>query len=236
MRELAREHLSAPGGFFGIQRQPEAEAILGGLAARPDRLPAGGLARHLVDLHRNGPDRFTADHLIGQLWLTIASGETQATVAASLLGMLLEFGELEYARGVLRDPGRLRLLASEGCRRGIAFPASLVTRAGKPFSRDGQTAPAGTACLVSYAAANLDPAAFSDPAVFNPRLVRGARPLAFGLGPHRCSGQVMATQFIEDICTAILPRLPRVQLVTGGFLRETRGISLSVARLLIAPG
>jgi cytochrome P450 len=230
LRELTRDHVAAAGGFFGITRQLEAEAILADLIAQRSELPEGGLARTLVDLHLADPDRFTRDQLVGQLWLLSVSSETQATATASLVGMLLEFGEYVYAREVLDQPDPMRRLILEGGRRAIVFPASLLL-ATKPFTLDGQTVPVGTPCLASYAAANLDPSKFHDPLVFDPRAQRTTRHLAFGAGPHRCQGEVGAEQFMTDVVTALLQGLPAdVRLHRGLVLRET-GISMAVTRL-----
>jgi len=254
IRDLIREHVTAPGGYFGIRRQPEAEEILGTVIDRRDELPEGGLARHLVDLHlapeqprRHARDSagqaggapeqlpLTRAQVIGQLWLLAVSSETQATATASLLGMLLEFGEYAWARDALGQPAAAELLIAEGYRLGIAFPASLL-RAITPFTLDGQTIPAGTPCLASSAAANRDPAAFDDPHRFNPRAQRDRPHLAFGFGARRCSGATGAEQFTEDVLTALAGGLPeRVTLDQGTILRET-GISMSVSCLPVTPG
>jgi cytochrome P450 len=255
LRELIREHVTAPGGYFGIRRQPEAEEILGTVIDRRDELPEGGLARHLVDLHMapeqprrrrvresagqagDGPEQFplARAQVIGQLWLLAVSSETQATATASLLGMLLEFGEYAWARNALGRPAAAELLIAEGYRLGIAFPASLL-RATRPFTLDGQTIPAGTPCLASSAAANRDPAAFGDPQRFDPRAQRDRPHLAFGFGGRRCSGATGAEQFTEDVLTALVRGLPeRVTLEQGTVCRET-GISMSVSCLPVTSG
>jgi cytochrome P450 len=234
IRELAREHVAAPGGFFGIRRQLEAERILGGLTDHRDDLPEGGLAHHLVELHQANPGRFTRDHLIGQLWLLVVSHETQATATASTLGMLLEFGEVAYARSILGKAAPMRRLVAEAGRRAIVFPASLTITT-KPFTLDGITVGLGTPCLTSYGAANLDEDKFDDPLRFNPRAERTTPHLAYGVGQHRCQGRVGAEQFIEDVLTALLQGLPEdVQLHNGCVLRET-GISMAIPYLPVTP-
>ena len=230
LRELTRDHVAAAGGFFGIRRDPEAEKILTLVVDGYGDMPAGGLARHLGDLHRRRPDEFTVDHLIGQLWLLAVSSETQATEVASLMGMMLETGEYGYARGILDDPAALKLLVAEAGRRGIVFPASLVVPQ-RPVVLDRQTLDAGRPCLISYAAANLDPAVFDDPLRFEPRRPQNPKHLAFGVGDHRCQGEVGAEQFVADVTTTLLRVLPAdVRLHTGLLHRET-GISMSVACL-----
>jgi cytochrome P450 len=234
IRELARAHVAAPGGFFGIQRQLEAEEILGSVDQRREELPEGGLARHLVELHQANPERFTRDHLIGQLWLLVVSHETQATATASTLGMLLEFGEFAYARSILGEAASMRRLVAEAGRRAIVFPASL-TLTTRDFTLDGITVGPGTPCLTSYGAANLDEDRFDDPLCFDPRAERATPHLAFGVGQHRCQGRIGAEQFIEDVLTALLQGLPEeLQLHNGCVLRET-GISMAIPYLPVTP-
>jgi biflaviolin synthase len=226
LRELTRDNGAAPGGFLGITRQPEAEDILRDALERRDALPQGGLARYLVDLYQAGGR--SIDQLVGQLWLVAVSFETQATGVSSLLGMLLEFDELGYARSILDEPELMKRLVDEGGRRSIVFPASLLI-ATKPFTLDGMTVPTGTPCLVSYAA--LDPAKFENPERFDPRLQRNVRHIAFGEGGHRCQGEVGGEQFIGDVLSELVRDLPAdARLHKGLLLRET-GISMSVACL-----
>jgi cytochrome P450 len=233
LRELTREHVSAEGGFFGIKRDTVAEHILALVIEQADQLPPGSLAAHLVQVHRASPEEFTADNLVGQLWLLAVSAETQATQAVSLIGMLLETGEFAYARSILGDDEAFAALIDESGRRGIGFPASLLV-AMKPFTLDGQTLDAGRPCLISYAAANLDPEVFSDPLTFNPRRPRSPKHVAFGVGDHRCQGEVGASQFVADVTAALLAVLaPDLSLHNGLLLRET-GISMSVACLPVA--
>ncbi len=235
LRELTREHVSAPGGFFGIQRDAEAEEILAIVIEHAAQLPPGSLVAHLVELNRTNPQGFAADNLVGQLWLLAVSAETQATQAAGLIGMLLETGEFAYARGILGDDNAVAMLVDESGRRGIGFPASLLV-AMKPFTLDGQTLDAGRPCLISYAAANLDPEVFAEPLTFNPRRARTPKHLAFGVGDHRCQGEVGAGQFVADVTTAMLAVLPPDLRLHDGLLHRETGISMSVASLPVVSG
>jgi cytochrome P450 len=234
LRELTREHVSAEGGFFGIQRDTVAEDILATVVEQAGQLTPGSLSAHLVEMHRAHPESFTVDNLVGQLWLLAVSAETQATQAASLIGMLLETDEFAYARSILGDDEAFAALIDESGRRGIGFPASLLV-AVKPFTLDGQTLDAGRPCLISYAAANLDPEVFADPLTFNPRRARSPKHLAFGVGDHRCQGEIGATQFVADVTASLLAVLPPDLQLHDGLLHRETGISMSVACLPVAP-
>ena len=100
---------------------------------------------------------------------------------------------------------------------------------------DGQALDAGRPCLVSYAAANLDPAVFDDPLVFDPRRTRTPRHLAFGVGDHRCQGETGAEQFVADVTTTLLQVLPAEVRLHNGMLHRETGISMSVACLPVVP-
>lgn len=228
LRRLIREHVATPGGFFNIERQPEAEDILHEVINQWEHLEPGGIAQHLVWQYERA--QLTKEQVIGQLWLMCASHETQATAAASMLGMLLEYGDLDYARECLTDQDALRFLIDEAARRSIVFPASVMV-AVKPVEYNGHFITPGTACLVSNAAANLDPAVFDEPLRFNPRARHSGYPLAFGYGPHHCQGEMMSRHFLRDILTAALAVLPASTFLTSGrVLRET-GISMAVVRM-----
>jgi cytochrome P450 len=236
LRELARDHVTAPGGFFGITRQPEAEEILGQVVKWQDELPPNRLARQMVDRHLTDPIAFTHDQLVGQLWMLTASFETQATATASMIGLLLEFGELDFARSVLDDPPALHRLIEECLRLGIVFPVSMAI-ATKPFELDGQPLAPGSPCLISYVAANRDPAAFDDPLSFDPRAERTNAHQAFGVGPHHCNGEKAAEHFMSDFLREALAALPTdISLVDGRLNREVLGISLAVAELPVTSG
>lgn len=231
LRRLAREHVTTRGGFFGIERQHEAEEILSLVLSQRDYLLSGGVADHLVRQYEH--DKISREQLIGQLWLLCVSHETQATAAASTIGMLIKSGELDYARSCLDNKEAMRVLVDEGLRRSIVFPASVVV-ATKPVRLNGHTIQPGTACLVSNAAANLDPAKFDRPDAFDPRAARSHPSLAFGHGPHRCQGDTMARQFVTDMLEAALTTLPAdLYIPNGKILRET-GISMAVSRLPVA--
>ncbi|MEU6421381.1 cytochrome P450 [Streptomyces spiralis] len=70
---------------------------------------------------------------------------------------------------------------------------------------------AGEPVYVSYLAANRDPDVFPDPDVIDPD--RGPNPhLAFGNGPHYCTGAVLARLQTELLVDTLLDRLPGLRL------------------------
>jgi biflaviolin synthase len=226
--------------YFTTIRQPELEEILGTVADQASELPSG-LARHLASLTRTvdaatGEPAMTRKQLVSQLGMLITSYESQAATTASLVGMLLEYGLLDYARRSVDDPGRMRRLVAEGGRRGLSFPFNILTPA-KRVAVGSRTVQAGEPVLISYQAANMDPSRFGPDALeFDPRPVRASH-LAFGEGVHRCQGERGAKQFIEDVLKAMLDALPLgIRLDHDGqVLREVASLSWSIADLPVVP-
>lgn len=71
----------------------------------------------------------------------------------------------------------------------------------------GTRIPAGDSVIVSLAAANRDPAAFTDPDRLD--LTRPAVPhLGFGHGSHYCPGAALGRMELRAMLGALLPRLP----------------------------
>ncbi|MCS0599678.1 cytochrome P450 [Streptomyces sp. LP11] len=75
----------------------------------------------------------------------------------------------------------------------------------------GRRIAAGEPVYVSYLAANRDPAVFPDPDRIEPG--RDPNPhLAFGNGPHHCTGAVLARLQLELLVDTLLERMPALRL------------------------
>ncbi|MCC5887948.1 MAG: cytochrome P450 [Gammaproteobacteria bacterium] len=79
----------------------------------------------------------------------------------------------------------------------------------------GTSIPAHTKVLTHYGAANRDPAAFSNPNVFDPQR-QGRKILSFGLGIHVCLGMELAKLEARVALDALRRRCPDLQLVDDG--------------------
>ncbi|MCZ9340582.1 cytochrome P450, partial [Streptomyces sp. TRM76130] len=73
---------------------------------------------------------------------------------------------------------------------------------------------AGDPVYVSYLAANRDPEVFPDPDRIAPDRDAGQH-LAFGNGPHYCTGAVLARLQLELLVGTLLDRLPGLRLAGG---------------------
>jgi cytochrome P450 len=121
------------------------------------------------------------------LTFAIAGHETTAN-AASWLAYLLEIHP-DLQEGLRADPALAPAYVEEGLRLGT--PAQLFAReTTRSTELGGCPLPAGARVLLSYGAANRDPAQYPHPEGFD--VERGARGhLAFGFGIHQCPGALL---------------------------------------------
>jgi len=168
--------------------------------------PADDLITHLIAAEEDG-EKLSTEELITTCILLLNAGH-EATVHTMGNGVktLLDHGA---------DPAWLTPQAIPNTVEEILRfdpPLHMFTRYayeevelyGHLFNRGDQVA-----CLL--AAANRDPAAFSDPQYFDP--TRYAKPqLAFGVGLHFCVGAPLARLELEIALTTLFSRLPNLRL------------------------
>lgn len=144
--------------------------------------------------------------------LIIAGSDTTRAAFAMLVALLLERPS-DWA--ALRcDPSLIPGAVEEGMRYepSVATIPRLTTA---PLELDGVKVPAGVALSLSTMSAMRDPAVFANPDQFDihrtdhPRL----HPV-FGLGPHRCIGEMLARIEMQESLAAILDRAPGIELQT----------------------
>jgi cytochrome P450 len=73
----------------------------------------------------------------------------------------------------------------------------------------------GDAVLAPVSAANTDPAVFSNPRHFDIHRPNSNKHVAFGVGRHRCIGDVLAKVWMRTVLAALLDRLPSLRLAVG---------------------
>ncbi|GAA4917661.1 cytochrome P450 [Actinomycetospora succinea] len=186
------------------------EVDFAGAFRRISELMAGELAAHRAD----GADDFVSTLLAADLGederisilatFAVAGHETTMNAASTLVALLLE------------DPARQeRLRADPSLAPGFVeemlrhrSPAqNFARRATCPVTVAGQRVEEGDAVLLSFAAANRDPARFPDPDRFDPdRDVRGH--LGFGWGIHLCPGAALARAELTILLTELCARPP----------------------------
>jgi cytochrome P450 len=227
--------------YFKTFRRHEMEDILGLVADHPGQLPEGGLARHLVDLTQmtdpeSGMPYMTRKQLISQLAMLLTSYESSQAATAGLIGMLLGHGLFDQARQFAATPDGMANLVREAGRRAFSFPINMFT-AGRPATLGRHDIAEGEPVIISYQAANMDPARFGDGSYgFDPRIRRPPH-IAFGKGPHLCQGKRAAEGLAADVIREIVNGLPPgTRLGHGGqVLQEVASISWAVAALPAIP-
>jgi pimeloyl-[acyl-carrier protein] synthase len=114
----------------------------------------------------------------------------------------------EVRRTAARGPGMTSGVVDEVMRLATPIPfAARVTR--ETVELEGVRLPAGARALLLTAAANRDPAVFTNPDAFDP--LRSPNPhLAFGTGPHLCLGAPLVRLAGEVLLSALAARFPRL--------------------------
>jgi cytochrome P450 len=188
-------------------------------AAEFDRRDRSGhvgddLIRHLLSVEIDGR-RITRDELHGICNLLMIAGLD--TVAASLACILVHLARHpERRQALLDDPTRWPSAIEE-----LMRYESPVTMGPRHVTADvtvpSGVVPAGSAVTVWWAAANLDPEAFDDPAVV--RLDRAPNPhIVFASGFHRCLGSHLARMELRAALEVWHERIPHYAIPDGAEL------------------
>jgi cytochrome P450/AcrR family transcriptional regulator len=156
------------------------------------------------------------------------------TTRASLCRLLDVLGRDQQLRAqLLEDPSAVDRAVEESLRLRPPFHFFRRTVAA-PTDIEGVRLEAGEQVLVSFAAANRDPAGFDDPDTF--RIDRSNRPhLTFGHGIHLCAGAALARTQLRFAVSGILCRIPDYQpsVFTG---RYTERIPSATIRAVSVAG
>ena len=144
--------------------------------------------------------------------LLVAGNETTASAIVEGLWLLIQH-PAQLAR-VQRTPALIPNLVEEVLR--LATPTANMWRLCTQDSEiEGTKIPGGSMCMVRFAAANRDPAQFSDPEGFDVGRVNAAEHLAFGMGIHHCIGAALARKEMNVAFRTLLGRLDGFALDAG---------------------
>ena len=144
--------------------------------------------------------------------LLVAGNETTASAIAEGLWLLIQH-PAELAR-VQRTPALIPNLVEEVLR--LATPTANMWRLCTQDSEiEGTKIPAGSMCMVRFAAANRDPAQFPEPDRFDVSRANAAEHLAFGMGIHHCLGAALARKEMNVAFRTLLARLDGFALDTS---------------------
>ncbi|MEV0275882.1 cytochrome P450 [Streptomyces sp. NPDC050610] len=184
----------------------EVLALLRGVVADRRRSPRADLISYLTAEAAH----LTDEEAVSVCQLLFFGGADSTT---ALLGRSLEWlaRHPDERRRIAGDPALLDSATDEFLRyfSPIHFNARTVTR---DHELGGCPLRAGDRVLISWAAANHDPAAVDSPELL--RVDRAsARHLAFGAGIHRCLGAHFARLMFQTMLSAVLERLPDYEVI-----------------------
>ncbi len=169
----------------------------------------GGLLAELTKPTLAG-DHLTGDEIVGNAILLLVAGhETTVNLLGNGIFLLLDQPS-RFCQ--LRDDPKLLTTAIEEMLR-FESPVQLGTFrvATETLEIGGVSIEPGSRVTAVLGAANRDPAVFPEPDRF--QLDRGSnRHLAFGIGPHRCIGAMLARSEARIGLTRIFDRLPNLRL------------------------
>lgn len=180
--------------------------------------PGDDLISFLLQARHEGQP-LTERHLFGALRLILIAGidTTWSAIGASLWHLAKT--PADRAR-LVADPGLIPTAVEEFLR--AYAPVTMARQIVRDVEVGGCPMKAGRLVLLSFPAANRDPAVFIDP--HNVIIDRqDNRHAAFGLGIHRCIGSNLARMEITVALDEWLKRIPEFCLDTGRALKWSRG-------------
>jgi cytochrome P450 len=178
------------------QRSPRDDVISGFLAADIDG------------------DRLTTDEILDILFLFLIAGlDTVSDSLTCFYAFLAQHPE--HRRRMVDDPSVIPSAVEELLRWESPVPAGVPRVATEDTQLpNGQLVPKGTAIVVSYGAANVDPEMFADST--DVRLDREEnRHIAFGGGVHRCLGSHLARRELRVTLREWHQRIPDYRIKPG---------------------
>ncbi|WP_232660734.1 cytochrome P450 family protein [Pseudonocardia sp. TRM90224] len=208
-----REYGAAVAAGIGTAFAEAVPGIVEGAKAAVERsraAPGDDVLADLVRAHDEG-DRLTDVEMVTLVWHLVLAGQTPTLLIGNAVEALLTHPE---QLATLRAEPDLMTGAVEELMRWCG-PQLLTTPrfAQEDVDVDGVRIEQGSAVSAAIAAANRDPAAFTDPDRLDVR--RGAGPAAhigFGHGPHFCLGASIARVQTEVALDALLRRFPDLAL------------------------
>jgi cytochrome P450 len=175
--------------------------------------PSDDILTHLVTVAIDG-EKLTREEILDICFLFhIAGLDTVSDSLTCFYAFLAQ--NPEHRRQIVDDPEIIPSAVEELLRWESPVPSG-VPRIAKHDAElpNGTTVPAGTAMMVSYGAANVDPSEFPDS--FDVRFDREPnRHIAFGGGVHRCLGSHLARRELRIALREWHRRIPEYAIKPG---------------------
>lgn len=205
--------------------------LFGDLIERYERHPEDNLISELIRA-RDAGEYLDPDQMIGACTLLLFAGhETTANLISSGALALLQHPD-ELAR--LRDAPELIDSAVEEILRYDGPSKINVRQVRQPFAWAGQSLLEGQKVFLATAAANRDPAEFSEPDRFDIARTPN-RHLGFGWGRHFCLGAQLARLEARIALSRLIERFPKLALAPQELAWEPTVLGRSLKRLEVLP-
>jgi len=185
------------------------EYVNGLLGARGAALNNEFLASYLKTVTE--ADNVSAAEILSQIvTIIIAGSDTTRGAIAMQVALLLQHREQWDA--VCADPALIPGAVSESLRYEPVV-GSIPRFTLEDIEIDGYVVPRNNILSLSTISAMRDPAQYADPDRFNIRRTdHPRRHLIFGLGVHRCLGEILARAELEESLAALASLLPHLEL------------------------
>jgi cytochrome P450 len=209
----------------------EIRAFFGDEIAARRAAPGDDLISYLLDAEIDG-QKLSEDHIQGTLRLLLFAGidTTWSAVGACLWHLATHEDD---RKRLVADPALIPTAVEEFLR--AYAPATVAREIVKEAEIGGSPVKTGEMVLLSFPAANRDPAAFADAG----RVIIDRSPnrhVAFGLGIHRCIGAHLARMEMTVALQEWLARIPEFRLAQGAVVRWSKGPVRGPRRLPLVLG
>ena len=185
----------------------------GDLVAKRRTEPADDIITRFLDAEVGGEKLSTEDILDIAFLFLIAGLDTVSDSLTCFYAFLATHPD--HRRQIVEDPGVIPSAVEELLRWESPVPGGVPRMASQDVELPaGQKVPKGTAVIVSYGAANVDPSGVDDP--FEVRFDRTVNPhIAFGAGVHRCLGSHLARRELRITLREWHRRIPDYRIKPG---------------------
>ena len=175
--------------------------------------PTDDILSHLVTVDIDG-EKLTREEILDICFLFLIAGLDTVSDSLTCFYAFLA-NHPEHRRQLAENPALIANAVEELLRWESPVPSGVPRIATQDTELpNGMHVPAGTAVMVNYGAANVDPAEFSD--AFEVRFDRETnRHIAFGAGVHRCLGSHLARRELRIALREWHRRIPDYSIKPG---------------------
>ena len=178
-----------------------------------EKRPTDDILTHLVKVDIDG-ERFTREEILDICFLFLIAGLDTVSDSLTCFYAFLA-NHPDHRRQLVDNPALIPSAVEELLRWESPVPSGVPRIATRDTALpNGLRVAAGTAVMVNYGAANVDPAEFPD--AFDVRFDRQAnRHIAFGAGVHRCLGSHLARRELRIALREWHRRIPDYAIKPG---------------------